>query len=70
MYSMDRQARDVADAMIYWDRKKVRLFLDREFRRNPAIASILKNEVPVFTSNHAPFFACIPSNTKPHTQGN
>ncbi|MDP2157545.1 MAG: radical SAM protein, partial [Nitrospirota bacterium] len=39
-----------------WDRKKVRLFLDREFRRNPAIASILKHEVPVFTSNHAPFF--------------
>jgi len=39
-----------------WDRKKVRLFLDRKFRRNPAIASILKNEVPVFTSNHAPFF--------------
>jgi len=40
-----------------WDRKKVRLFLDREFKRHPAIASILKREVPVFTSNHAPFFA-------------
>lgn len=39
-----------------WDRKKVRLFLDREFRRHPAISSIQKNEVPVFTSNHAPFF--------------
>jgi len=39
-----------------WDRRKVRLFLDREFRRHTAIASILKNEVPVFTSNHAPFF--------------
>ncbi len=40
-----------------WDRRKARLFLDREFRRHAAIASILKNEVPVFTSNHAPFFA-------------
>jgi len=40
-----------------WDRRKVRLFLDREFRRQPAVASILKKEVPVFTSNHAPFFA-------------
>lgn len=40
-----------------WDRKMVRLFLDREFRRHPAITSILKKEVPVFTSNHAPFFA-------------
>ena len=39
-----------------WDRRTVRLFLDREFRRHPAIASILKQEVPVFTSNHAPFF--------------
>jgi hypothetical protein len=39
-----------------WDRKKVRLFLDREFKRHPAVSSILKKEVPVFTSNHAPFF--------------
>jgi radical SAM superfamily enzyme YgiQ (UPF0313 family) len=39
-----------------WDRKKVRLFLDREFKRHPAISAILKQEVPVFTSNHAPFF--------------
>jgi len=39
-----------------WDRRKVRLFLDREFRRDAAISSILKKEVPVFTSNHAPFF--------------
>ncbi len=39
-----------------WDRKAVRLFLERTFRRHPAIAVILKNEPPVFTSNHAPFF--------------
>ena len=39
-----------------WDRKKVRLFLDREFKRHPAVSAILKQEVPVFTSNHAPFF--------------
>ena len=39
-----------------WDRKKVRLFLDREFRRHPAVAAILKKEPPAFTSNHAPFF--------------
>jgi radical SAM superfamily enzyme YgiQ (UPF0313 family) len=39
-----------------WDRKMVRLFLDREFKRHPAVSSILKKEVPVFTSNHAPFF--------------
>ncbi len=39
-----------------WDRKKVRLFLDRQFRRHPSVASILRNELPVFTSNHAPFF--------------
>jgi hypothetical protein len=39
-----------------WDRKHVRMFLDNEFRRHPAISAILKNDPPVFTSNHAPFF--------------
>ena len=53
-----------------WDRRKVRLFLDREFRRQPAVASILKKEVPVFTSNHAPFFAGILSPAMPSTRRN
>jgi radical SAM superfamily enzyme YgiQ (UPF0313 family) len=39
-----------------WDRRKVRLFLDREFKRHPAVSAILMREPPVFTSNHAPFF--------------
>jgi hypothetical protein len=39
-----------------WDRSLVRQFLDKEFKRHPAIASILKKDPPVFTSNHAPFF--------------
>jgi radical SAM superfamily enzyme YgiQ (UPF0313 family) len=40
-----------------WDRKKVRRFLDNEFKKNRAVSEILKNEPPIFTSNHAPFFA-------------
>jgi len=40
-----------------WDRKSVRRFLDNEFKRHPAIAGILKNDPPFFTSNHAAFFA-------------
>ncbi|MGD0282986.1 MAG: radical SAM protein, partial [Dissulfurispiraceae bacterium] len=40
-----------------WDRRRVRLFLDSEFRRHPVISSILNNDLPFFTSNHAPFFA-------------
>lgn len=40
-----------------WDRALVRRFLDREFRRHPAAASILRNDPPHFTSNHAPFFS-------------
>ncbi len=40
-----------------WHRKQVRQFLDREFKRHPAIASILRRTPPAFTSNHAPFFA-------------
>ncbi len=43
-----------------WDRKRVRLFLDREFKRHPAVSGILKNDPPVFTSNHAPFFSMRP----------
>jgi len=39
-----------------WQRKKARQFLDKEFRRHPVIASILRRTPPIFTSNHAPFF--------------
>lgn len=39
-----------------WHRNRVRQFLDKEFKRNPAVASILRKNPPVFTSNHAPFF--------------
>ncbi|MBI5740610.1 MAG: radical SAM protein [Nitrospirae bacterium] len=39
-----------------WDRRQVRVFLDREFKRNRAVSGILKNEPPIFTSNHAPLF--------------
>jgi radical SAM superfamily enzyme YgiQ (UPF0313 family) len=39
-----------------WDRASVRTFLDKEFKRHPAIASILRRDPPLFTSNHAAFF--------------
>jgi hypothetical protein len=39
-----------------WNRQLIRQFLDKEFKRDPAIASILRKDPPVFTSNHAPFF--------------
>lgn len=38
-----------------WNRGLVRQFLDKEFKRHPAIGSILRNDPPFFTSNHAPF---------------
>lgn len=40
-----------------WDRRSVRTFLDREFKRQPNIAAILHRDPPLFTSNHAPFFS-------------
>jgi len=40
-----------------WSRSLIRQFLDKEYRRHPAIAPILRRDPPVFTSNHAPFFA-------------
>jgi radical SAM superfamily enzyme YgiQ (UPF0313 family) len=39
-----------------WSRQLIRQFLDKEFKRHPAMASILRRDPPVFTSNHAPFF--------------
>lgn len=39
-----------------WHRKAVRLFLEHEFKRHPAIAPILQRDPPLFTSNHAPLF--------------
>jgi len=39
-----------------WHRKQVRSFLEREFKREPAVAEILRRDPPAFTSNHAPFF--------------
>jgi radical SAM superfamily enzyme YgiQ (UPF0313 family) len=39
-----------------WNRKAVRRFLDREFKRHPAVTAILRRDPPLFTSNHAPFF--------------
>ncbi len=40
-----------------WSRLLTRQFLDKEFKRHPAISAILRRDPPVFTSNHAPFFA-------------
>jgi radical SAM superfamily enzyme YgiQ (UPF0313 family) len=39
-----------------WDRRAVRTFLDREFKRDPLIAPILRRDPTLFTSNHAAFF--------------
>ena len=43
-----------------WDRKQVRGFLDKEFKRDPAVGAILRNDPPLFTSNHAAFFTGAP----------
>jgi hypothetical protein len=37
-----------------WGRKQVRHFLEGEFKRHPAIAAIVRNDPPQFSSNHAP----------------
>ena len=39
-----------------WSRRQVRRFLNKEFKRHPAIATILQADPPLFTSNHAPLF--------------
>lgn len=42
-----------------WHRPLVRQFLDREFKRHPAITTILRRDPPIFTSNHAALFKVI-----------
>ncbi len=39
-----------------WSRQLIRQFLDKEFKRHPAISPILRRDPPLFTSNHAPLF--------------
>jgi hypothetical protein len=39
-----------------WSRDRVRRFLSKTFKRPAAIRTILNNDPPFFTSNHAPFF--------------
>lgn len=65
------EAEDLASGMFYsgdlplyrpfvhpfgWNRREVRRFLEKEFKKEPAIAAILRRDPPFFTSNHAPFF--------------
>jgi len=38
-----------------WDRQQVRRFLEGEFKRHPAVAAIIRNDPPQFSSNHAAF---------------
>lgn len=39
-----------------WDRKKVREFLFKRFKKNPLLSPIVLKNPPFFTSNHAMFF--------------
>ncbi len=39
-----------------WDRQSARTFLEKEFKKHPAIARIVRRDPPFFPSNHAPFF--------------
>ncbi|HOJ52001.1 MAG TPA: radical SAM protein [Syntrophales bacterium] len=47
-----------------WHRRKVRLFLSREFKAAKPIRDILLRTPPVFTSNHAPFFHLMKAQAK------
>jgi hypothetical protein len=62
---LDTTPLDTGDLFLYrrfehpkgWDRRNIRRFLENRFRRHPAVSPIIRNDPPVFTSNHAPFFA-------------
>ncbi|MFO7886612.1 MAG: radical SAM protein [Desulfobacteraceae bacterium] len=42
-----------------WDRKRVRQFVDKRFKKTPLIARILRNNPPFFSSSHAVFLGSI-----------
>jgi hypothetical protein len=39
-----------------WDRSCVRRFIEKQFKKHPAIQPIIRRDPPIFTSNHAAFF--------------
>jgi hypothetical protein len=39
-----------------WDRIAVRRFIEKQFKKHPAIQPIIRRDPPIFTSNHAAFF--------------
>jgi hypothetical protein len=39
-----------------WHRSAVRNFLEKTFKKHPAVAPIIRRTPEIFTSNHAPFF--------------
>jgi hypothetical protein len=39
-----------------WDRSAVRRFIEKQFKKHPAIQPIIRRDPPIFTSNHAAFF--------------
>lgn len=43
-----------------WSRRLVRQFLDKTFKRHPAIAAITRRDPAIFSSNHAAFFTGLP----------
>lgn len=47
-----------------WNRAQVRRFLAREFRPVPSIRTIINNDPPFFTSNHAALF-CMRTDSEP-----
>jgi radical SAM superfamily enzyme YgiQ (UPF0313 family) len=55
-YEGDLSLYTAFDHPLGWGRNLVRAFIEKEFSRHPAIASILRRQPPLFTSNHAPFF--------------
>lgn len=39
-----------------WQRNNIRIFLNKTFKKHPAVAEIVRRTPEFFTSNHAPFF--------------
>jgi hypothetical protein len=55
-YAGDLQLYSDFDHPQKWNRPAVRQFVEKRFKKHPAIQPIIRRDPPIFTSNHAAFF--------------
>jgi hypothetical protein len=56
-YNGDLQLYSDFEHPLNWNRPAVRQFVEKRFKKHPAIQPIIRRDPPIFTSNHAAFLS-------------